>query len=358
MTGGPSFHKRLMDIDSHPGAVGEAIELGKQLGGELLTSACNLHGVKTRLSTNSQSVAAAMRDFLSAFPESVDASPDIEIFLFTMEDLTDAMAPVPPAAEMLYDWGMVKILHADGYRYEKVDRRARVIADVNNSIAAGFASEELLQSDWLITNLFFYPLWAQLMKVNGLFPLHAAGLVKDGRAGLLLGKSGSGKSTLSINLVKRGYGLLSDDTVFLRERDGFIESMSFPEEINVTEKTIEMIPELAEVDAFTANPFRDKSSFPIEELYPGCIVDAAVPSVLIFPELADSSDTVIEPISGSEAMTLSMRYGFFFMDPSTTGRHFEILSLLANQARCYRMLSGSDQEQLSSKADELIRQNL
>jgi hypothetical protein len=259
---------------------------------------------------------------------------------------------------MLYDWGMVKILKDGDYRYERVDRRACVIADVSNKIAVGIAEEGLLQTNWLITNLFFYPLWAQLMKMCGLFPLHAAGLVRDGKSFLFLGKSGSGKSTLSIHLVKNGYGLLSDDTVFLRERDGVLESMSFPEEINVTEKTIEMIPELSSIENFTANPFRDKSSFPIEELYPGCIVDSAVPSVLIFPELADSDDTAIEPMTGSEALTLSMRYGFFFMDPSTTSRHFELLSLLANQARCFRLYSGRDQEQLGKKVDELLRQNL
>lgn len=347
-----------MKPKNYPGAVGEYIELGSSFSDSLLTSTCNLHGVITRVSTNSRSVADALDHFLKAFPAASDATPDVEMFLFTTERLDDALAPVPAAATMLYDWGMVKILRDGDYRFEKVDRRARVIADIANGIAAGFAEESLLQTDWLVTNLFFYPLWAQLMKSQGLFPLHAAGLVRDGRAALLLGKSGSGKSTLSIHLVKAGHGLLSDDTVFLRELDGTVESLSFPEEINVTEKTIAMIPELADVENFTDNPFRDKSSFAIEELYPGCIVDAAVPSVLIFPEVTGSTDTVIEPMTGSEALTLSMRYGFFFMDPATTARHFEVLAALVKQVACFRLYSGSDQVQLDEKVGALLREYL
>lgn len=347
-----------MKPTDYPGAVGENIKLGSRLNASLQTRDCNLHGIKTRITTNSPAVANALGEFLSSFPAAPGDQPDIEVFLFTTGVISEDMATIPAAAEMLYDWGMVKVLKNGNYRYEKVDQRARIIADVSNGVAAGFAAEELLQTDWLITNLFFYPLWAQLMKSQGLFPLHAAGLVSEGRSALFLGKSGSGKSTLSIHLVKGGFSLLSDDTVFLREHDGRIESMSFPEEINVTAQTIAMIPELANIENFTANPFRDKSSFPIEELYPGCIVDGAVPSVLIFPELTGSTDTVIEPMTGSEALTLSMRYAFFFMDPSTTSRNFEILAALVKQASCFRLYSGSDQEQLDRKVAELLREQL
>ena len=347
-----------MNRNKYPGAVGANIEIGRRRSSNLLHCACNLHGVRTRVITNSGAVADAMGEFLGAFPAGNDETADAIIFLFVTPTLEDEMIEIPDGAHMLYDWGMIKIMCDGEYRYEKVNSRARVIADVRNGIAAGFAEEDLLQSNWLVTNLFFYPLWAQLMKENGLFPLHAAGLVKNGKSVLFLGKSGSGKSTLSIHLVRSGYGLLSDDTVFLREAGGKVESMSFPEEINVTRKTIEMIPDLSSIENFTVNPFRDKSSFPIDELYPGCIVDLAVPSVLIFPQLADSTNTIIEPMDRSEALTLSMRYGFFFMDPSTTSKHFELLASLVKQVRCYRMYSGTDQMQLESKVDELLQQYL
>jgi hypothetical protein len=272
--------------------------------------------------------------------------------------MDETMGAVPSDADMLYDWGKVRIYHKGPLRFLEVDTRARVVADVEQRVLAGFAETELLQSDWLVTNLFFYPLWGQLLKESGLFPLHAAGLAKEGRSCLFLGRSGSGKSTLTVNLVKSGYGLLSDDTVFLREKDGIVEALSFPEEINVTEQTVRLIPELSKVRNFTVNELRNKSSFSIEEIYPDCVVESSIPALMVFPEIAEVETTTSAPMSRTEALALAMRYGYFFLDPSTTGRHFEILSLLAKQTRCFHLYSGRNQEDLGQVIDGLLAASL
>ncbi|MFA5802745.1 MAG: hypothetical protein WC911_09770 [Thermoleophilia bacterium] len=329
--------------------------LGREIStGSLASRDFDVHGVKTRLVTNSEEVVLAMENFFRAFKGSADDEPDIAVSLFVVESLDERMAPIQHDATMLYDWGMVKIYHSGQLRFQKVDARARIAADVEQRISVGFAEKDLLQSDWLITNLFFYPLWAQLLKECGLFPIHAAGLVKNGRASLLLGRSGSGKSTLSLHLVRSGFGILSDDTIFLKEKDGIVEAFSFPEEINVTEQTIKLIPELSRVQKFTVNDLRNKSSFSIEEIYPECVVDSAIPAVMVFPQIAESETTLAEPISRTEALALSMRYGFFFLDPSTTGRQFEILSILAKQTNSYRMYSGRDQKELERVVTGLL----
>ena len=121
---------------------------------------------------------------------------------------------------MLYDWGMVKIYH----------RGTAALPESGHPGAGGRGCREANRG-WFRRKgtapvglaghqPFLLPLWGQLLKECGLFPLHAAGLVKEGRSCLFLGRSGSGKSTLTLHLVKNGYGLLSDDTVFLREKDG------------------------------------------------------------------------------------------------------------------------------------------
>ena len=327
-------------------------------GGEIYTGYFDFHGVLTRTLTNSEMVDRALAGFLRAFPGEQTKKPDIEFHLFTVDKLDESLGEIPAEASMLYDWGMVKIYHQGPLRYLKVDTRARVVADVEKRTAVGFAEKELLQSDWLVTNLFFYPLWGQLLKECGLFPLHAAGLVKEGRSCLFLGRSGSGKSTLTLHLVKNGYGLLSDDTVFLREKDGGVEALSFPEEINVSEQTMKLIPELSRVQNFTVNELRNKSSFSIEELYPGCVVDSSVPALIVFPQIAEVESTTVAPMSRTEALALAMRYGYFFLDPSTTGRHFEILSLLARQTSCFRLYSGRDQEEMGRTVDRLLTGSL
>lgn len=344
-----------MTSKAHSSAVTGLVELGlKTVSGELQASAFDVHGVKTRLVTDSTTVVRAVAGLLRAFAAKDTGEPDIEVHLFTVNALEDDMAPVAADASILYDWGMVKVYHAEVLRYLTVDSRARVTADVGQCRAAGFIENSYLDSEWLIAHLIFYPLWGQLLKERGLFPLHAAGLVKNGNAILIPGRSGSGKSTLSLQLVKAGYGLLSDDTVLLRQKGGKVEAMSFPEEINVSEQTVELFPELSRVKNFTVNKLRQKSSFSIEELYPDSIVDSSMPALLIFPQIAEVESTRVEPMSKTEALTLGMRYGFFFLDPSTTGRHFEILSLLAKQARCYRLHSGRDQENLKQVVDGLF----
>ncbi|MHB1389864.1 MAG: hypothetical protein ACYCXF_01320 [Thermoleophilia bacterium] len=337
-------------------AVADLVRLGQTLStDELQAQSFNVHGVTTRIVTNSGAIAAAVAGLLRPFPAVADDQGQIVVHLFAVPQLNARMAPVPDAAAMMYDWGMVKVYHQGICRYLKVDDRARVQADVAGGVAVGFATEDLLVSDWLISNLFFYPLWAQLLKVAGLFPLHAAGLEKEGKGYLFLGRSGSGKSTLTLNMVRAGYGLLSDDTVFLRLQDGRVQALCFPEEINVKEETIKLIPELSRVKNFTVNELRQKSSFSIEELYPGCVVEKSVPVVVVFPEITDNDATVVEPMSRTEALALSMRYGFFFLDPSTTGRHFEILSQLARQSDCYRLYSGRNQAELERVVNNLLQ---
>lgn len=348
-----------MTYDYDSSAIADLVRLGqKKTNGGPATGAFNVHGVRTRTETNSDEVGRALAEFLQVFPGSDSDEPDIRVHLFTVDSLEESMGTVPRDAMMLYDWGKVKIYHQGPLRYLEVDTRARVVADVEQRVLAGFAETELLQSDWLITNLFFYPLWGQLLKESGLFPLHAAGLVKNGRSCLFLGRSGSGKSTLTMQLVRSGYGLLSDDTVFLREKDGLVEALSFPEEINVTEETVRLIPELSRVQNFTVNDLRNKSSFSIEELYPGCVVETSVPALMMFPEIAEIEATVSSPMSRTEGLALAMRYGYFFMDPSTTGRHFEILSLLARQTSCFRLYSGRNQEDLGQVVDGLLTASL
>lgn len=348
-----------MTSDSNRSPLADLVRLGQQLSsGKLESADYRVHGVTTRVSTNSADVARAIARLFKPFPGEAVEKPDIEFHLFVTDKLTDQMVPVPEPAELMYDWGMVRIFHDGDDRYLKVDSRARVRADVKTRTAVGFAESGLLTTDWLISNVFFYPLYGQLLKEAGLFPLHAAGVARDGRGYLFLGKSGSGKSTLTLNLVRAGYGLLSDDTVFLRMKEGQVEALCFPEEINVSEQTMELIPELSQVRNFTVNELRQKSSFPIEELYPGCVIESTIPAVMVFPQIADSDATTVEPMSRSEALALSLRYGFLFMDRSTTVRHFEILSQLARQAVCYRLQAGRNQEELSEALENLLNSAL
>ncbi len=55
--------------------------------------------------------------------------------------------------------------------------------------------------------------------INGLIPLHASGVVHDGRVHAFTGHSGAGKSTLAAALGARGLPLLADDVLVLDMAD-------------------------------------------------------------------------------------------------------------------------------------------
>src|SRR5207245_6330563 len=84
----------------------------------------------------------------------------------------------------------------------------------------------------------------ELLKLRGLYTLHATALEKGGQGVLIPGASGRGKSTSCISLLRDGYRLLSDDHPLVRENGHGLEILSFPVKIDVTEGTIGFFPEL------------------------------------------------------------------------------------------------------------------
>lgn len=344
-----------MESKQGPNTITRLVELGGQSSSENLSASYfNVHGVITKLVTDTDVVKDAVSSLLDAFSSQESLAHDIEINLFTVNALKNDFTDIPVDASTLYDWDKVKIYSHGSNRYLTIDQNAFVAADVHHCILAGFIEKDCLESDWVISHMIFYPLWCQLMKEKGLYPLHAAGLVKDGRSILLPGRSGSGKSTLSLQLVRDGYGLLSDDTVFLKKSGCMIEAMSFPEEINVKERTFELIPELRNIKNLTVNKLRQKSSFQIDELYPDSFVDSAIPSLIIFPQISDSNETTLQPVSRTEALTMVMCFALFFLDPSTTSKHFEMLSQLVKQAPCYNLSAGSDSDKMLPTINKLF----
>lgn len=75
----------------------------------------------------------------------------------------------------------------------------------------------LLPSDatWTWQRLFSAQVLPLTAAARGLEPLHAAGVVVDGRAIALTAASGTGKSSLTQQLLTRGAGLLADDVLAL-----------------------------------------------------------------------------------------------------------------------------------------------
>jgi hypothetical protein len=71
---------------------------------------------------------------------------------------------------------------------------------------------------------------------QGFEPLHATTVIVDGEAIALLGDSGFGKSTLAASFLHAGHGLLTDDLLLLRHREGGMEAYPGPSRIKLFPK--------------------------------------------------------------------------------------------------------------------------
>src|SRR5580704_7033401 len=120
------------------------------------------------------------------------------------------------------------------------EHRARLLCTpaeglIQLSIVGSELGDEVLATHPLLTIAL-----VETMKRFGRFPLHAAGLALRGRGVLVPGASGAGKSTTSVTLVRAGFDFLSDDTVFLTSSPEGIWVAGFPDEVDVTERTVAM----------------------------------------------------------------------------------------------------------------------
>jgi hypothetical protein len=70
----------------------------------------------------------------------------------------------------------------------------------------------------MVLNLYVLnPLLDLLFRRKGHYLLHAAGVEKDGRACLIAGRGGAHKTTFVMQLMRRGWNVLGDDMVLLRD---------------------------------------------------------------------------------------------------------------------------------------------
>ena len=129
------------------------------------------------------------------------------------------------------------------YRIDEAEGRYRVSWDGTSE--QGLGREEVfctLQAD----------LSARLAESREFGLLHAAALVRRGKALLLAGESGVGKTTLSAVMLKRGFGYLSDEFAPLSS-DLTVRSCPFP--LRLRESALRLLPSLAPELTLWPTPF-------------------------------------------------------------------------------------------------------
>ncbi|HEX5760475.1 MAG TPA: hypothetical protein VF121_14915 [Thermoanaerobaculia bacterium] len=240
----------------------------------------------------------------------------------------------PPAGEVLYDPDADLLFLELGPRLRALCAPGRGRATVS---ALDPGPEEL----WLLSHpLFTLPL-AELAKRRGLFPVHAGGVARGGRALLLAGASGSGKSTLALALLRSGLDFLGDDTLFLTRGAAGLRLHAFPDEVDLTDATVAFFPELHPLLAAPLPAGWRKRRLRAERFYGAAVAWECAPAVLVLPRVVPGSESRLAPIDPGEAL-VELVANVLLTDPVSSQAHLDALAELAAASRCYRLETGSD----------------
>jgi len=231
--------------------------------------------------------------------------------------------------------------------------RVRVLCDLNRGHArVSFLGSEL-DNLWFISHPMFTIPLTEFLKQRERYSLHAAGLCLDSKGLLIAGISGAGKSTLTIALLRTGFGFLSDDTVFLtRDREG-LRMLAFPDEIDATDETIRLFPELHYLLQLPKRPGWPKRSIWAEEVYGVDFVRECSPSVLVFPSVANAEKSVFRPMGRDEAL-FELASNVLLTEPRASQSHLDVLGELIKKSKCYRLETGRDFDALPTLFRELV----
>src|SRR5690242_20651559 len=161
----------------------------------------------------------------------------------------------------------------------------------------------------------------------GLFELHAAGVVApDTRDGVLIvGASGSGKSTLTLELVKSGWGYLSDDELLLNVAGEEVEARGF-----------RSFFALAPASAATVGPTRFKTSFEPASMFAAPAVTSVAPRFVLFTSISGLQETRVFALDQKETMARLIRAcPWATYDTAVAGPYLQLLSHLARQSQSF-----------------------
>ena len=144
---------------------------------------------------------------------------------------------------------------------------------------------------------------------NGMLPLHASAVARDGRATAFLGDSGTGKSTFAAFLGRRGYSLCSDDICLLRETPESMDVVPVAAWLKLWRGTLDALGEPVEGENQT---FSDEDKYRVYGADPGLDVAEPVPALgdLVFVERGEAPAR-LEPMSN--AATLARMFGTVYL---------------------------------------------
>jgi hypothetical protein len=209
------------------------------------------------------------------------------------------------------------------------------------------------EREWLLSHPVLGIALLEGLRRHGLFSLHAATVSIRGQGLLVAGVSGSGKSTLAVALARAGCGFLGDDTVFLTAAGEGVDALAFPDEVDVSERTMRFFPELARLADEAPRRPRQKRGIFIEDVCAVEVVDRCSPAVLVLPRVADAPASVLRE-ADPEDVFVELVSNVMLTDPGVAQAHLDAVAALVKRVRCYRLETGRDLDVIAARLRDLL----
>ncbi len=333
--------------------------------GSLTTYNYYFHGLTVSVISNSLAILEAIDGLLGYFRVDPVAETG-ELSFCLLHNPSSIMARHPEVrnnGELLFDSrydserkvGIDFQYYAwDHYQVADFGLLGSYLVDIPKGQMVGLFPDPLLIHPRILSNNIFITAFTEMLRARDLFLVHGGAVVRAGRGVLIPGYSGSGKTTLSLALVRRGFQFLADDRPVLKKEGAGFSLLAFPEAIDVTDKTISLIPELRDLPESFFNRGLRKKSFWVEDVYPETIVDRCQVEILLFPKISAGSESRLLPLTKIEAITRLLPHSLLVLNKKAADRQFDRLCQLVDTLSCYELEAGGDMLDVNHLLTEIV----
>lgn len=276
-------------------------------------------------------------------------SSDAEIsFDLYSSQFSPLMSSIPDSASLVSSPEFPVKIYKAGQEFYVTCGKSWLHLSIPQCHGIGVFDENIWKYPGFIESLFFSGLCV-MFHCCGLYQVHSAGLIFQGKGFLFVGKSGSGKSTLALSLVKQGWKFLNDDIQFLCPLGSHVEALALPVEFKTEVRTLHKFFKNLKNDlAFKlpnhdGKPHYDKYYVRMDRLYQERFESHCLPRFLFFAEVGsnDTSDLVI--LEKNETLKRLLENSLLFMfDTNHAANHLAALNALVQQTTAYRLHAGRD----------------
>jgi hypothetical protein len=317
-----------------------------------------MYGARVVVETESAFLAAAADELLSPFRSVATASD--EPLRLVLEAVTESNR-VPPDLLRVSD-RLTKLPNDPTLTYSVFEDVGRWIVEFESGIVISLDLRQSEVTAWIAEPHTYAPdvvpslvrfAVIELLRLRGIFAVHAAVLSRGDTCVAIVGPSGRGKTTSAVSLMRAGYRCLSDDSPLLREDETGFRFLPFPSRVSVTDRTISWFEELRSL-AETFRVDSRKRSADVEAIFGAVPASAARPVALIFPIIVDEPQSRIVAMPAARALEELLPEALFLLDRAMASAQFGMLSRLVTSTPCYRLFFGADVQNLPTIVDPLL----